>query len=382
MADAPTTIENSAVADMYKVGSDIVNAALAHVATLCVPGAKVLDLCAAGDAHLNAALEKVFNKAKFEKRIGFPMCVTPNHLAGNLSPTADDPDGGSEITLADGDIAKLDCAVVIDGYYSAGAATAVVREGGASQSEPLTGRAADVICAAHTAAEAAMRCMQPGSTNTQVTDIINKVAEAYKCAPVQGVLSHITKKHVIDGNKVITGHVDPEQRVEEFSFEPFEVYHLDIIMSTGDGKVREREYRSTVFRRAIDKEFQLKMRASRTFLSEVANVAKDSAFTMRWFSDPKLRMGLPECLKHGLFNEHAVVGEKPGELVAQVKYTVLVKPNGITRLTGLSAPFVKSDLAVTDQAVLDILNRSLSKKKKNKGKKGKGAAGGEAMETD
>jgi hypothetical protein len=148
-------------------------------------------------------------------------------------------------------------------------------------------------------------------------------------------------------------------------------------------QVRDRDFKSTVFRRAIDKEFQLKMKSSRAFLSEVASVAKDSAFSMRWFADPRLRMGLPECLKHGLLNEHAVTGEKQGELIAQVKYTVFVKPNGVMRVSGVSAPYVKSELAVTDPEILALMEKSLAKKKKNKGKgKKKEGAGSSAMETD
>jgi methionine aminopeptidase len=238
-AEAPkvTTIENSAVADMYKTGADIANAALTHVATLCVPGARLIDLCAAGDDHLNAALAGVYAKGRIEKRIGFPFCVSPNHYAGNLSPT-DDADGGAALALAAGDIAKLDCSVVIDGYYAAAATTIVVGAADGATAAPATGRAADVICAAHAAAEAALRLMAPGSTNTAVTDVVGRVAAAYNCTPVQGVLSHVTKRNIIDGNKVIAGCADPEHRVDEFSFEPFEVYHLDVIVSTGDGKVR------------------------------------------------------------------------------------------------------------------------------------------------
>ena len=32
---------------------------------------------------------------------------------------------------------------------------------------------------------------------------MSKVVESYKCQPLEGVLSHELKKHVIDGNNVI-----------------------------------------------------------------------------------------------------------------------------------------------------------------------------------
>lgn len=44
---------------------------------------------------------------------------------------------------------------------------------------------------------------------------------------------------VLDGNKtVLLRGVDPEQRVENCTFEMYEVYAIDIAMSTGEGKPR------------------------------------------------------------------------------------------------------------------------------------------------
>ena len=39
-----------------------------------------------------------------------------------------------------------------------------------------------------------------------------QVAEAYKCSPVEGVLSHQMKKHVIDANKVVINKATTEQQ--------------------------------------------------------------------------------------------------------------------------------------------------------------------------
>ncbi len=47
----------------------------------------------------------------------------------------------------------------------------------------------------------------------------------------------------------------------------------------------------------------------------------------------QLRLGLVECLNHGLLHPYPVLHEKAGELVAQVKATVLLMPNGSDRIT-------------------------------------------------
>ncbi|MCD7468974.1 hypothetical protein HAX54_007543 [Datura stramonium] len=50
-----------------------------------------------------------------------------------------------------------------------------------SKRGPATGRAADVLAAANTAAEVALRLVRPGKKNSDVTEAIQKVAAAYDC---------------------------------------------------------------------------------------------------------------------------------------------------------------------------------------------------------
>jgi methionine aminopeptidase len=74
--------------------------------------------------------------------------------------------------------------------------------------------------------------------NKDVTEAIQKVAAAYDCKIAEGVLSHQMKQFVIDGNKVVLGASNPETRVDDAEFEENEVYAIDIVTSTGEGKVR------------------------------------------------------------------------------------------------------------------------------------------------
>jgi len=57
---------------------------------------------------------------------------------------------------------------------------------------------------------------------------------------------------MIDGNDVIINKETPENKVDEFEFAPGDVIGLDIIVSTGEGKAKESEYRTTVFKRELD----------------------------------------------------------------------------------------------------------------------------------
>ncbi len=55
---------------------------------------------------------------------------------------------------------------------------------------------------------------------------------------VEGVLSHQMKQFVIDANKCVLHRPSPEAKVEDGEFEENEVYAVDIVVSTGEGKTR------------------------------------------------------------------------------------------------------------------------------------------------
>lgn len=79
---------------------------------------------------------------------------------------------------------KVHIGAHIDGFAAVTAETIVV---GATPEKPVTGRRADVLKAAHTAAEVAMRLVKVGNKNWAVTDAMNKVSAAWECKPVEGL---------------------------------------------------------------------------------------------------------------------------------------------------------------------------------------------------
>lgn len=110
---------------------------------------------------------------------------------------------------------------------------------GASESNKIKGRQAEVLLAAHYAAEVALRLVQPGQSNSQVTDAVQKVADTFKCKPISGMLSHELKQYQMDGGKTIIQNPTDAQKKEheKAEFEKHEVYAIDVLITTGDGKV-------------------------------------------------------------------------------------------------------------------------------------------------
>jgi methionine aminopeptidase len=72
-----------------------------------------------------------------------------------------------------------------------------------------------------------------------VTDAVQKVCEAYKCKPVEGMLSHQLKQFKIDGEKTIIQNPSDSQKKEheKYEFATHEVYAMDVLVSTGEGVV-------------------------------------------------------------------------------------------------------------------------------------------------
>ena len=166
-----------------------------------------------------------------------PCCISVNDVAGHYSPCPDD-----STKLKTEDLVKIEVGAHIDGFAANAGHTIVV--GGKA-----TGKAADVLLAAYDSFLAATRAIKEGSLNQDVTAKIAAVCAEYEVVPMQGVLSHKTKKHLIDGNEVIINHESAEQRVDDWEFAPGDVIALDVMVSTGDGMGREADFRTTVFKR-------------------------------------------------------------------------------------------------------------------------------------
>ncbi|KAK3139033.1 hypothetical protein QOZ80_5AG0376810 [Eleusine coracana subsp. coracana] len=367
-------LSSNDVVTKYKAAAEILNNALKLVVSECKPKAKIVDLCEKGDSFIRDQTANVYKNAKrkIEKGIAFPTCVSVNNTVCHFSPLATD-----DSVLEENDMVKIDMGCHIDGFIAVVAHTHVIANG------PVTGRAADVLAAANTAAEVAMRLVRPGKKNKDVTEAIQKVASAYDCKIVEGVLSHQLKQFVIDGNKVVLSVSNADTKVDDADFEENEVYAIDIVTSTGEGKPKLLdEKQTTIYKRAVDKNYHLKMKASRFIFSEISQKFPIMPFTARALEEKRARLGLVECMNHELLQPYPVLHEKPGDLVAHIKFTVLLMPNGSDRITSHPLQELQPTKSIEDNAEIKAwLALGTKTKKKGGGKKKKGKKG-DAAEAD
>lgn len=357
------------VCTLYKASAEVANLAMTTVIQAVKVGAKLYDLCKLGDTTIEQELSKKFTKKKYKKGIAFPTCISINEIGGNLSPlSSDDKDN---LVIAEGDLVKIDLGAQIDGYISVTAHTVIATE---NPEIATTGKKADVICAGYYASEATLRLLKPGNTNTQITEMINKIADIFKVNTVSGVLSHKMKRWVIDDKDCIISKTTSEQKVDEFTIEEGDVYSIDIMMSTGEGKTSLTEHRTNVYKRNTDKNYSLKINSSRKAFSLINKSYPTLPFSTRFLHEnpqlgSKTLLGVKEMLEHELLHPYPVLTEKKGQFISQFKFTVLVLPTIIDKLNVQSPPFVNSEFSIEDPTINNLLSMGVKRSKKNKKKK-------------
>lgn len=379
-----TDLSDSNVCTKYQEASKIVNLALKGLVEMCVAGAKVIDLCQFGSTVIETQTSRLYTKKvkgiAIERGVAFPVCISVNEIVCNHSPLSSE-----ELPpLENGDIVKIDLGCHIDGYISVAAHTLVV---GADAASPPADDISTAAVAAYNAMLVAAHNITSGTSNSTVTQQVQRISKTYGVNPISSVRMHQMKRFVIDGVKEVAlkeptaDEIDEgEEKVPACTFEQFEVYAIDVAVSTGDGKARPGDLRTTVFKRNVEANYRLKMKASRTVLSEIDKKYPTLPFTIRHFDDERIaKMGVTECVARGLLTPYPSLFEKKGDHVAHFKCTVLLLPSGTTRVTGLDLPeYFKTDKEAdeeTKKALEEITKiteekaRKKESKKKNKKKK-------------
>jgi len=281
---------------------------------------------------------------------------------GHYSPFADESQ-----TLKAGDVAKITAGAHFDGYASIAATTVVVGDA------KVTGRQADVVLAAYYAMQAAQRTIKKAATNNQVTAAIAKVCAEFDCQPSEGVLSHKIKQHVIDCNDVIINKETSTSQAKEYAFAPGDVIGLDIYVSTGEGKPKETDIRTTVYKRELQTDYQLKLKASRAFFKEIWARFPTLPFALRAFENgTEAKMGVKECLDHHMLVPYYVLKEKEGEYVAHFHTTIAVQPRSTAILSGnipIDLSRFESEKSIKNEELKALLASDLWKDEKAKKKK-------------
>ena len=368
----------------------IADEVLQSTITKCKPSANIYDICIQSDELIREKLSKIYTKKKFIKGVAFPTCISLNEVCGNYAPLNELSDDPHEYkNLSEGDVAKITLGVEINGFAAIVAHTIIVTD----KNEKINGKKADVILAAYNSIQTALRLMTKENTNNKITNTISKICENYNVNPIEGVLSHRMKRDIIDGLETIINKITVDQKVDERKFEHGDVFALDVIVSTGEGKPKETGIKTSIYKRALETTYKLRTDSGRRLLSVIENNFYSFPFSFSAFDKEEnirlkqsipnfkttMKMGLSECVKYDLLHAYPVLSEKKGEIVAQFTYTIAVRNEGPIIVAGLPLDVTQfeSDKKITDEEINKELAKDLdeylpnSKRKKKQEKKKK-----------
>ena len=331
--------------EKYKSAGIIVTNAMNKIIEFVKEGTRVLTICKIGDTFINNALNSVFKKIK-HKGIAFPTCININNCAGYYSPLDD------SVIIKNGDIVNIELGAHIDGFPAFLGYTVVVND----EEEKVTGKRAKLMHAVSEASKNVLSLFKVGKTNTEVVKELDRCAKKYDCNLIYvdnpnlhapGVMSFQVSKNVIDGKT--DDDDDPHQMIlarnskhydftmTELEFDKNEVYSVDVMMTTGTGKLNPTMDRVTVFKRN-DNFYNLKRKSSKLMLSKFKNkVFPTNIRNFKDINDSTMRAGIIECIQHNLLEPYGIYAEKNGEYVAQIKFTVIVKKKKPILIAGMTS---------------------------------------------
>ncbi|CAG8598296.1 10469_t:CDS:2 [Diversispora eburnea] len=230
------------------------------------PGTSVAELCQYGDKLIFSHTSKVYNKKQVEKGIALPTMICVNHYLQYFSPLP----GENDVILKNGDVVKIELGVHIDGYIATAAHTTILNP---NPQQPVTGRVADVLAAAYYGSEVALRLLKPGNRAMDIVDAVNLVAQQYKCVPVEGSSIQLIRRYLLQAEKsaILNPSLDDNILDNDFIIHSNEVYSVNLIMSSGEGLVKESEAKPTIYQRNVNESYNLKLKAARAVFKKIIN---------------------------------------------------------------------------------------------------------------
>ncbi|KAH7081687.1 hypothetical protein BKA63DRAFT_405592 [Paraphoma chrysanthemicola] len=387
----------------YKVAAEISQKVLKEVSGWIKADASIVELCERGDQLLAEEVGKVYKGKKVLKGIGHCTTISPSSYVTPYTPLKSDTEEAAA-TLKEGEVVKIQLGAQIDGFCTIVCDNVIVGNDG-----EVTGREADLILATYYANELLLRLMVPPGlvvqgdeeeqkkasakkayTQTQITQMLEKVTKAYECNLVESTTIWLFDHNEIEAKKKII--LAPGEGVKgEGLPEVGEVWGVEMGVSLGSGKVKTNGNRTTLHRRTETK-YALKRPTSRALLSEVVKKFGTFPFSLRQLEDEKTgKVGVVECVRSGVLRQYEVVVDKDSKPVARLFSTVAITKNGMQRLAqppALDLEKYKSDKKIEDEEILKILEQPIGKTstKKNKKKKKKpakkAAAGGADAEEE
>ena len=303
-----------------------------------------MELCIEGDK----AITDILTSANIKGGISFPTCISVDNIICHFSPSLLDAEASVKC-LSAGSLVKIELGVHVDGFPALVGNTFICKN---AVNESSNGSCEDtelalksrLIDATYEASQAVLSLFaiaeQKDSLKTEkhssaFNNLVCEVAKKHSFTPVQGALSYQIGQNSLDLEKQIPINLSEKdcKKIQKFDFEEGECYAVDIVVSSGDGRIRASPYKPCIFRQ-IPHNYRLKLNISNAAMNEVKNKFGYFSFNIRNATDPKkMRMGMLECTNHACVCASDVLMESENAYVARFLYTVMLTSDGPVLIT-------------------------------------------------
>jgi methionyl aminopeptidase len=296
-------LSNDALSALRLAGR-IAGAARDAGARLIVAGARVRDVCEEVEAEIR----------RRGGRNAFPVQCSRNEVAAHDCPSPED-----ERVYGDGDLAKLDIGVHVDGWVVDTAVT--VNVGGRPEYQPL-------VDGANAALEAAIGEAGPGVAISRLSEAIARTLRRFGVRPIRNLCGHHVGRWIVHCPPPVPNVPDgaADRLIEStvVALEPF---------ATNGGGVAAERGAAEVFRVAPGQEGGVALDPA------IADTLRDlrglpfSRRDLRDFPRPLVEDSLALLARRGRLASYPPLVETSGGQVAQAEHSLYVGPDGVEVLT-------------------------------------------------
>lgn len=272
-------------------------------AGLIVPGASLRAVC--------EAVEEEIRRRGGE--LAFPAQTSRNHVAAHYCPSPED-----DTVYAQGDLAKLDIGVHIDGWVVDTALT--VNVGARPANQPL-------VDAARAALEAAIATAGPGVPIPRISAAIESTLKARAVRPMKSLCGHHVGRFTVHSPPPVPnapdGSSDRLAVGAVLAIEPFATEGLGFVVEEG---------RPEVFRLLSgteDGSVDPGVLAGMVARQGLPFSRRD----LRALPRDRVEKAISTLIARGQLAGYAPLAEAGGRLVAQAEHTLCVRPDGVEVLT-------------------------------------------------
>jgi len=245
----------------------------------------------------------------------FPVNISLNDIAAHYT-----PESGSEASLEEKDIVKIDIGVSLNGSIADTAYTIDLGE------ENLK-----LVEASERALENAIAAIKPGVKIGEIGGIIEETIKGYGFNPISNLTGH----------KIQTGMLHAGVEVpniksnDPYEFKAGEIFAIEPFATNGAGYVEDQE-QVEIF--SLYAPAAVRMRQSRKIIEYVINEYGALPFAERWIrkkfpSKLLVSVALKELLESHFIKGYPVLREAKGGLVSQAEHTILITEDGNEVLT-------------------------------------------------